>query len=95
MHELLMVLVLLFAAANGTAGDIPAMEANANKLRSLSDKQLLQALIAALPEAWFEAFSDPDSWPESITCIRCYDMQTLKAMLVNQWCTYWTSNPPQ
>lgn len=90
-HELLMVIVMAFAAANGTGGDIPAMEQAAKKFRSLSDDQLLKAMIGALPESWFTSFTDPTTWPESITCIRCYDEQTLKAMLVNQWCTYWSS----
>ena len=88
MNELLAILVVIFANANGTDGDVTALEAGASKFRNMGDLQLTRELIAALP-AQFRAGLDFTDLGDDYNCMKCYGATELKALFLNQWCVYW------
>lgn len=90
VQELMVVLLGMFMVANATQDDIPTAEQHAAPLKSLSDREFLQALITALPDAWFENLTE-ENLTHDFGCLKCYPTQELKAMFLYQWCTFWTN----
>ena len=90
MNELLAVLVVIFSNQNGTDGDVPALEAGASKFRNMGDLQMTRELIAALPSSFLSGLDFTDLG-EDYACLKCYGATELKALFLNQWCTYWAS----
>ncbi len=90
MHELLVILVMMFSIQNNTDGEIALLEAASAKFRNMGDLQLTRELIAAMPDAWRAGLDFADLGGD-YACLKCKGDAELKAMLLNQWCVYWAT----
>ncbi len=87
MHDLLALMALILSNANGTFGNVPALEAGASKFRNIGDLEFARELIAAAPSALTEHL-DFVTLGSDFACLKCYGDSELKAIILNQWCEY-------
>lgn len=88
--QLLVILTGLMMVLNGAQNDIDAAEQAAARFRNLSNREFLQALIASLPDALFADLTE-QNLTQDFGCLQCYSEQQLKGILLNQWCTFWST----
>lgn len=92
IHQLWIVLAGLFANANGEAGDLDAVKVAAAKYRNLGEKQFLIGLAASLPASFWDGIS-ADNVAQDFGCMNCWGDAEIKAVLLEQWCSYWATVP--
>lgn len=87
---LLLVLLYILATMNNKdmTTELDTMMEESACYTCLTDKQLLEAMIAILADNQLESVNVQDI-RDSLSCAQCADPQRIKAMLLHEWATYW------
>lgn len=87
-HELLIILVGMFAVVQDLDGDLDDLLEASKKYRNMGDLEMMQALISALPSTWFDAL-DSENLGQDFSCWRCLGDVEIKAIGIYLWCNFW------
>lgn len=88
--ELLAVLVYVLATLNGkdVTTDLSTMMDDSACYNCLTEKQMLEGLIASLATNVIPAETTVTQMREYVKCLTCVDPNRIRALLLNEWTTY-------